>query len=153
MATSWPVTVDNQRAERANIEVVPGQEILIGPKVSFVRGSLRILHDDDDIIVLEKPEGLLSVATDFENRATVHAMLKRQFHNRRVYPVHRLDRETSGVMMFAYSEKARDQIKSQFEQQPSKDLLCHRRKGNDTRQRSLGKLPRGRRFLLCQEHQ
>ena len=110
------VTVDNQRAERANIEVAPGQEILIGSKVSFVRGSLRILHDDDDIIVLEKPEGLLSVATDFENRATVHAMLKRQFHNRRVYPVHRLDRETSGVMMFAYSEEARDQIKSQFEQ-------------------------------------
>jgi 23S rRNA pseudouridine1911/1915/1917 synthase len=110
------VTIDDQRAERANIEVLPGQKIQIGSKVSFIRGSLRILHDDDDIIVLEKPEGLLSVATDFENRATVHAMLKRQFHNRRVYPVHRLDRETSGVMMFAYTEKARDAIKSQFEQ-------------------------------------
>jgi tRNA pseudouridine32 synthase/23S rRNA pseudouridine746 synthase/23S rRNA pseudouridine1911/1915/1917 synthase len=110
------VTIDDQRADRANIEVQKGQVVLIGPKVSFIRGSLRILHDDDDIVVLEKPEGLLSVATDFENRATVHAMLKRQFHNRRVYPVHRLDRETSGVMLFAYSEKARDQIKSQFEQ-------------------------------------
>jgi 23S rRNA pseudouridine1911/1915/1917 synthase len=113
---SGRVTVDNHRADRANMEILPGQEILIGPKVSFVRGSIRILHEDDDIVVLEKPEGLLSVATDFENRATVHAMLKKQFHNRRVYPVHRLDRETSGVMLFAYSEKARDQIKSQFEQ-------------------------------------
>lgn len=112
---SGRVTIDNQRTERANIEVLPGQEVQVGPKVSFIRGSIRILHEDDDIVVLEKPEGLLSVATDFENRATVHAMLKRQFHHRRVYPVHRLDRETSGVMMFAYSEQARDQIKSQFE--------------------------------------
>jgi tRNA pseudouridine32 synthase/23S rRNA pseudouridine746 synthase/23S rRNA pseudouridine1911/1915/1917 synthase len=79
-----------------------------------VRGTLRILHDDDQIVVLEKPEGLLSVATDFEKRATVHAMLKRQFHNRRVYPVHRLDRETSGVMIFAYTEKAREALKEQF---------------------------------------
>jgi 23S rRNA pseudouridine1911/1915/1917 synthase len=110
------ITVDQQRAERANIEIVPGQQILVGPKVTFLRGSIRILHEDDDIVVLEKPEGLLSVATDFENRATVHAMLKRQFHNRRVYPVHRLDRETSGVMLFAYTEKARDCLKTQFEQ-------------------------------------
>ncbi|MBS0604147.1 MAG: RluA family pseudouridine synthase [Verrucomicrobia bacterium] len=114
---SGRVTVDHQRAERANIEVLPGQEVLVGPKVTFLKGSLRILHDDDQIVVLEKPEGLLSVATEKETRATVHAMLKRQFHNRRVYPVHRLDRETSGVMLFVYNEKARDDLKSQFEQQ------------------------------------
>ncbi len=110
------VTIDAQKAERANQIVQPGQEVQVGPKVAFLRNSIRILHEDDDIIVLEKPEGLLSVATDFENRATVHAFLKRQFHQRRVYPVHRLDRETSGVMMFAYHENARDAIKSQFEQ-------------------------------------
>lgn len=113
---SGRVTVDSRPIDRANATVLAGQEIQVGPKVSFLRGSIRILHEDDSIVVLEKPEGLLSVATDFENRQTVHAILKRQFHNRRVYPVHRLDRETSGVMLFAYNEKARDQIKSQFEQ-------------------------------------
>jgi 23S rRNA pseudouridine1911/1915/1917 synthase len=113
---SGRVTVDNQRADRANCPIVAGQEIQVGNKVTFIKGSLRILHDDDQIVVLEKPEGLLSVATDTEKKATVHAMLKRQFHNRRVYPVHRLDRETSGVMLFAYTETARDDIKSQFEQ-------------------------------------
>lgn len=113
---SGRVTVNGQRSERANIEVHAGQIVEIGSKVTFVRGSLRIAHDDDQIVVLEKPEGLLSVATDFETRATVHAMLKRQFHNRKVYPVHRLDRETSGVMLFAYTEVARDALKSQFEE-------------------------------------
>jgi 23S rRNA pseudouridine1911/1915/1917 synthase len=110
------VIVDNQCRTRANTEILPGQEISIGSKVIFLRGSIRILHEDDDMVVLEKPEGLLSVATDFENRATVHEILKRRFHHRRVYPVHRLDRETSGVMMFAYTEKARDLLKAQFEQ-------------------------------------
>ncbi len=113
---SGRVTVNGQRSERANTEVCAGQIVEIGSKVAFVRGSLRIAHDDDQIVVLEKPEGLLSVATDFETKATVHAMLKRQFHNRRVYPVHRLDRETSGVMLFAYTENARDALKSQFEE-------------------------------------
>ncbi|MCX6989456.1 MAG: RluA family pseudouridine synthase [Chlamydiae bacterium] len=113
---SGRVTVDQQRAERANIEVLPGQIVAVGHKVSFLRGSIRILHDDNDIVVLEKPEGLLSVATDLETRATVHAMLKKQFHNRGVYPVHRLDRDTSGVMIFTYNENARDHLKTQFEE-------------------------------------
>ncbi len=110
------VNVDGQRSERANTEIVAGQEIEVGNKVTFVRGQLRILHDDDQLVVLEKPEGLLSVATDTELKYNVHAMLKRQFHNRRVFPVHRLDKGTSGVMLFAYTEKARDDLKSQFEQ-------------------------------------
>ena len=114
---SGRVTVNNKRAERANIVVLPGQEVVVGSKVTFIRGSLRILHDDDHLVVLEKPEGLLSVATDLEKRATVHAMLKKQFHNRKVYPVHRLDRETSGVMIFAYTEMARNALKAQFEEQ------------------------------------
>jgi 23S rRNA pseudouridine1911/1915/1917 synthase len=110
------VLVDKKPSLRANTEVLPGQEVSVGPKVSFLRGSIRILHEDEDLVVLEKPEGLLSVATDFGKEPSVHAMLKKRFHNRRVYPVHRLDRETSGVMIFAYTEKARDFLKKEFEE-------------------------------------
>jgi tRNA pseudouridine32 synthase/23S rRNA pseudouridine746 synthase/23S rRNA pseudouridine1911/1915/1917 synthase len=113
---SGRVSVAGKPADRANMPIFQGQEVLVGSKVTFLKGALRILHDDDQLVVLEKPEGLLSVATDKETRATVHAMLKRQFHNRRVYPVHRLDRETSGVMLFVYNERARDDLRSQFEQ-------------------------------------
>jgi len=109
------VTVNNERIISANQEILPGQSVCVGPKVSFLRRGIKVLHEDEAIIVLEKPEGLLSVATDFESKVTVHATLKSQFHNRRVYPVHRLDRETSGVMLFAYTEKARDHLKNQFE--------------------------------------
>jgi len=110
------VTVDDRRADRANLALLPGQEVIVGPKVAFIKGSVRILYEDDAIVVLEKPEGLLSVATDSETKMTVHSFLKRRFHNRRVYPVHRLDRETSGIMLFAYSEKAKEDLRSQFEE-------------------------------------
>ncbi|MBS0620496.1 MAG: RluA family pseudouridine synthase [Verrucomicrobia bacterium] len=112
---SGRVTVDGKRVERANLLVQPGQEVIVGPKVSFVGEEIRILYEDDHLVVLEKPEGLLSVATDFETRATVHHKLKRRYHNRSIFPVHRLDRETSGVMLFAYTPRARDNLKGQFE--------------------------------------
>jgi tRNA pseudouridine32 synthase/23S rRNA pseudouridine746 synthase/23S rRNA pseudouridine1911/1915/1917 synthase len=110
------VSVDNKPANRANTEILAGQEVAVGHKVAFLRRSVKILHEDEELIVLEKPEGLLSVATDFEKKATVHAILKRRYHHRRVYPVHRLDRDTSGVMIFAYTEKTRDLLKKQFEE-------------------------------------
>jgi len=111
---SGRVSINRKPAYKANESLLPGQVVEIGPRVAFLR-SLRILHQDDSLVVLEKPEGLLSVATDFETKATVHAYLKKQFHQRRVFPVHRLDRETSGVMLFAYTEKAREDLKLQFE--------------------------------------
>ncbi len=110
------VSVAGRRLVKAQEMMQVGQEVEVGPRVRFVKGELRILYEDDQIVVVDKPEGLLSVATDFETRSTVHGLLKRRFHARRVYPVHRLDRETSGVMLFAYTEKARGGMKEQFEQ-------------------------------------
>jgi tRNA pseudouridine32 synthase/23S rRNA pseudouridine746 synthase/23S rRNA pseudouridine1911/1915/1917 synthase len=110
------VSVSGRRLVKAQEMMQVGQEVEVGPRVRFVKGELRILYEDDQIVVVDKPEGLLSVATDFETRATVHGLLKRRFHARRVYPVHRLDRETSGVMLFVYTETARVGMKEQFEQ-------------------------------------
>jgi 23S rRNA pseudouridine1911/1915/1917 synthase len=62
-----------------------------------------IIYEDDEIIVIDKPQGLLSIASDKEKTTTVYRLLtdyvqKQNKHNR-IYIVHRLDKETSGVMM------------------------------------------------------
>jgi 23S rRNA pseudouridine1911/1915/1917 synthase len=101
---------------KANTPLAKGTTVSIGPKVSFLRKGIKVLFEDETLIVLEKPEGLLSVATDFDNSSSVHEVLKRRFHKQRVFPVHRLDRETSGVMIFAFSEKAQKSLKKQFEE-------------------------------------
>ena len=109
------VTVAGKVVAKSNHPVLPGEEVVIGHRVHFARGGIKILFEDKTLVVLEKPPGLLSVATDFKDEHTVHTILKRRDHIDRVYPVHRLDRDTSGVMLFAYTEAARDHLKEQFE--------------------------------------
>jgi len=108
------VTVDGKRAKFAKQTVEGGQLVKVGDKKKFLHRGLKIVYEDEHIVVVDKPAGLLTVATDKETDLTVHAILKRRFNNRPVYPVHRLDRETSGLLVFAYTEKAREDLKGQL---------------------------------------
>lgn len=84
--------------------------------------GLPILHEDNDIIVVEKPCGLLTMGTDRDKSRTVHAILNdyvRKGNPRsrnRVYIVHRLDRETSGVLILAKSEPAKIFLQGHWEE-------------------------------------
>jgi 23S rRNA pseudouridine1911/1915/1917 synthase len=106
------VSLDGKMIVKPNAIVREGQTIELGKRIAFVE-ELKILYEDDHIVVVDKPEGLLSVATDFEKHCA-HRLLKRKYHHRRVFPVHRLDREVSGILLFAYTEQARDHLKEQF---------------------------------------
>ena len=82
--------------------------------------GLTILFEDRDVIVVDKPCGLLSIGTGREHVRTVHSILvdyvrkgdPRSRH--RVYIVHRLDRETSGVLILAKSEEAKAFLQSHW---------------------------------------
>ncbi len=93
--------------------VTPGDTISLTPK--HKAATLKILFQDEHIVVIDKPAGLLSVSTHYETKKTAHAYLKELHRPNMVYPVHRLDRETSGVMLFALSSEARDRLKDVFE--------------------------------------
>ena len=108
------VSVDGKVAKRGDLPILEGQTIEVGKKAHVIRHDIKILFEDLHLVVIEKPEGLLSVATDFDKSVNAHTILKDRVHPRRVYPVHRLDRETSGIMVFAYSEAAREGLKEQF---------------------------------------
>jgi RluA family pseudouridine synthase len=79
--------------------------------------ELSILHEDIDVIVVLKSNGLLTVATEREREATAQAYLNTYLGSRgeeRVHVVHRLDRETSGVLVFTKNFHARERLKEQF---------------------------------------
>jgi RluA family pseudouridine synthase len=80
--------------------------------------GLTILHEDVDLIVVLKANGLLTVATERERETTVQAYLNAYLGAKRredrVHVVHRLDRETSGVLVFAKNFHARERLKEQF---------------------------------------
>src|SRR5205823_4692343 len=79
--------------------------------------GLTILHEDVDVIVVLKANGLLTVATERERENTAQAYLNNYLgahREERIHVVHRLDRETSGVLVFAKNFHAREALKEQF---------------------------------------
>lgn len=109
------VTIEGKRVTKANEPLSTGARLEIGPRVHFLDNGIKVLYEDRALIVLEKPEGVLSVATDFDATSNLHALLKKRQRGGRVFPVHRLDRETSGIMLFAYTQAAQKHLKKQFE--------------------------------------
>ena len=95
-----------------------------------------VLHEDDDVIVIAKPAGLLSTHTHVVGRAAREAQLTAENilndyvrkgqakSRRRVWLVHRLDRETSGVMMFAKSEEVAEAFRSDWNNLTEKKYLA-----------------------------
>lgn len=84
--------------------------------------GLTILHEDEDIIVVVKPAGLLTIGTNREKSRTVHYLLNDYVRKgnpksrNRVYVVHRLDRESSGILVFAKSEQSKRLLQEDWEQ-------------------------------------
>jgi len=76
--------------------------------------KLDIIHQDKDLIAINKPAGLLSVGTTKENKNHALALLRTQLirgkNKVNLWPVHRLDRDTSGILLFATSKEVREAV-------------------------------------------
>lgn len=108
------IYIDGDVAKSAKHQVAKGQKIGLRDKVRMVENHIPIIYEDNAIIVINKPEGLLSVSTVFEKAETAHAYLKRKYYPRPIYVVHRLDQDTSGVMVFALTEQSLELLKKKF---------------------------------------
>ena len=80
----------------------------------FYNRRLKLVYEDDDIIVANKGYGLLSMGNDKVKDGTAYSILKDYLKwvdpRQKIFIVHRLDRDTSGLMMFAKSEEAKDNM-------------------------------------------
>lgn len=79
-----------------------------------IKLPFKIIYQDDDIIAIDKPAGLLSVESDKETECAYAYMLKyfqQKDKNLRPYILHRIDKETSGVLIFAKNPKIHSMLK------------------------------------------
>lgn len=110
--THRQVSVDHNVVTRHDHPLLPGQMLIISwgrvPEEIHYPG-ITILFEDGSLIVIEKEAGMLSIATDKEIERTAYSLLsqhvKKTDPKNKIFVVHRLDRETSGVMLFAKSQK------------------------------------------------
>ena len=95
-------------------ELFPGETVRVNTSREFQvfrNPRLKIVYEDDDIIVVNKGYGLLSMGTDTKHENTAYWLLrdyvKRVDPRNKIFIVHRLDQHTSGLMMFAKTEEAK----------------------------------------------
>ncbi len=111
------VRVDGAPVTQFDHKLSAGQRV----EVQWIRNAeqnrvdaLDIVHMDRDLIVINKPAGLLTIATDKEKRKTAYSMLstyvKTEAADNKIFIIHRLDRETSGLLMFARNERVKQHI-------------------------------------------
>jgi 23S rRNA pseudouridine1911/1915/1917 synthase len=108
------VAVDGELQTRPDFPVIPGQTVEIAPR-GREHPPFAVLFEDDHILVVDKAAGLLSIATDKEQQKTLYRMVsdyvKEATGGRgRIFIVHRLDRDVSGVMVFAKDETTKQQL-------------------------------------------
>lgn len=107
------VAVDGRPEHRFDHPLSPGQTVTILSVSAPERDSLpfEILHEDEHLIAINKPAGLLSIANEKEKERTAYHMVtdyvKNQNMDNRLFVIHRLDKETSGVLIFARDEETK----------------------------------------------
>lgn len=108
---SHRVAIDGAPVTQFNFKLYPGDTIIVSnsPIRKKTRSNLPIIYEDDDLIVINKPTKLLSVPSDNEKGSTAFRMvndyLQQKDKHNRAFVVHRLDEDTSGVLMFAKNNR------------------------------------------------
>lgn len=126
LLTNHRVSIDGAPISQYNFQLTKGDVVIISktPIHKKTRSNLPIIFENEEFIVINKPSGLLSIASDKEKGSTAYRMLmdyvqQKDKHNR-IYVVHRLDEDTSGVLMVAKNEKIRDLLQDKWNDLVSK---------------------------------
>lgn len=116
LLTNKQIVVNDKIVTKYNYLLKVGDKISFnGKKETF---GLRIIYEDDLFLVIDKPAGLLTVATEKEKEKTAYVLaskyIKQENNKNRIYVLHRLDRETSGVLVFCKDERVKDDLQNKW---------------------------------------
>jgi len=121
MLTGGRILVNGSPARRADVALAVGDVVEIAakqPRRPALPSGLELVHEDEDIVVVDKPPGLLTIATDRERERTAYAQLTARARAStppgRIFIVHRLDQRASGLLVFATSPAAKRMLQEQF---------------------------------------
>ena len=117
LLTRGPVLVDGQAVTRHDHPLVPGQTVSLRPRLQGGDLPFPLLYEDADLLAIDKPAGLLSTANEREQERTAFRAVSDWLRDRgegRAFLVHRLDRDTSGVLLFAKSEAVQQRFQNEW---------------------------------------
>jgi len=114
------IQINGSSVTKFDLPVRPGDRVVITTTGQPTKRDPQdgIVYQDEALLILDKPAGLLSVATNKEKLDTAFVRLSAHLEDRnagRPYVVHRLDRDTSGLLLFARSPELRDALQARWE--------------------------------------
>lgn len=112
------VLVDNIPQRQFDLLLSPGQLVTVLPQARGASLPFPVLYEDERLLVVNKPAGLLSVATEAQKNRTAYRLtadyLKARSPQSRLFVVHRLDRDTSGVLLFAKDPSLKEALQENW---------------------------------------
>lgn len=117
--THGSIFVNNNRTTKYNYKLIPGMSIVIDTDSKSKKTlPFDILFEDEHIIVVNKPSGLLTIATEKEKDKTLYHIVREYLVSKnqyaRVFIVHRLDKDTSGIVVLAKDEKTKNKLQENW---------------------------------------
>ncbi len=123
LLTHGSVLVDGKVVTKFDYILKDGQRVTINKYNKS--SSIDIIYEDNDIIVVNKKAGILTVNTDTNKNVTLYNLVseyvKKKSKSNKIFVIHRLDRDTSGVVMFAKSERVKKMYQDSWD-----DLVIER---------------------------
>jgi 23S rRNA pseudouridine1911/1915/1917 synthase len=114
------ILVNNKRITKHDYMLRTTDKIIINQAViNSMMNDIEILFEDDYLIAINKPEGLLSIATEKEKDKTAYHIVSSYLKVRgkdKAFVIHRLDRDTSGIIMFAKNDKIKNLLQNSWDQ-------------------------------------
>ncbi|MEG0876829.1 MAG: RluA family pseudouridine synthase, partial [Oscillospiraceae bacterium] len=118
------ISVDGVVTSKYNFPLKPGQIISVKQTVGkSYHSPLQVIYEDEDLLAVDKPANLLSVSTDTEKERTAFRMLLDAGMGP-LYIVHRLDRETSGVLLFAKSAEMCTKLQHDWQETRRREYIA-----------------------------
>lgn len=113
------IYVNEDKVTQYNYPLVVGMRITVDTNSKNMKKMLfEVLFEDDHLIVVNKPSGLLTIATEKEKERTLYHIVRDYVVSKnphgRIFIVHRLDRDTSGIVLFAKDEKTKNQLQEHW---------------------------------------
>ena len=117
--THGSIYVNNNKTTKYNYKLVSGMTINIDTESKSKKTlPFNILFEDNHIIVVNKPSGLLTIATAKEKEKTLYHIVREYLVSKdkyaKVFVVHRLDKDTSGIVILAKDEKTKNKLQENW---------------------------------------
>lgn len=131
LLTRGSISVDGAVITHAKHSLLPGQSVVVtadAPAKPVTLRGVRIVFEDEAVVVIDKAAGLLAVATDSGQERSAHSIVNahvsRKVPGSKVLVVHRLDRDTSGLMMFVKNRVLQRQLRQNWQQSIETRRYC-----------------------------